>query len=135
MHAATTIAPAPESAHTPTSAPERTAPQHMRALARANEVRLARAALKRAVASGRLTVDEIVLDSPWEAESMTLAELLESQKRWGKTRTRKFLSGLGLNENKSLASCTDRQRRLLAAALEAKLGGAMRQEWRPATAA
>jgi hypothetical protein len=87
------------------------------------------------VASGRLTVDEIVLDSPWEAESMTLAELLGSQKRWGKTRTRKFLSALGLNENKALASCTDRQRRLLAAALEAKLGRAMRQEWRPATAA
>ena len=45
------------------------APQHMRALARANEVRLARAELKRRITHGELTVAEVVLDSPWEAAS------------------------------------------------------------------
>jgi hypothetical protein len=113
MHAAPTIAPATSPA-TPT-------PQHMRALARANQVRLARAALKRAVARGEISVAELILDSPWEAESMTISELLRSQSRWGRKRARKFLSRLGLTENKPVGTLTQRQRRLLAAALEAKL--------------
>src|SRR5207302_9066386 len=52
------------------------APQHMRALARANEVRLARSDLKRRIAYGQLAVADVVLDSPWEAESMTVSDLL-----------------------------------------------------------
>lgn len=126
MHAASTIAPAttptprhPEPEPQPATPPP---PQHMQALERANEVRLARAGLKRAVAAGRVTVAELVLDSPWEAESMTIAELLRSQNRWGGTRARKFLSSLGLTENKRVGTLTQRQRRLLAAALEAKTG-------------
>jgi hypothetical protein len=93
----------------------------MQALERANQVRLARAALKRAVASGKVTVAGLVLECPWEVESMTISELLRSQSRWGRTRARKFLSGLGLTENKPVGSLTQRQRRLLAAALDAKL--------------
>lgn len=95
-------------------------PQHMQALARANRVRLARARLKRAVQAGEVKASEIVSETPWEAETMRLSELLTSQQRWGRTRTRKFLAGLGLSENKILASLTQRQRTLLAAALEQK---------------
>ena len=58
-------------------------PQHMRALAQANRVRLARAELKRQVAEGEMTAQAIVLDCPWEAESMAIADLLTSQHRWG----------------------------------------------------
>ena len=43
---------------------------------------------------------------------MTLAELLTSQRRWGRTRARKFLQGLALNENKRLGTLTSRQRSL-----------------------
>ena len=67
------------------------APQHMQALAQANKVRLARAELKRQVADGELSVADVVLDCPWEAESMTIADLLMSQHRWGRTRCRRFL--------------------------------------------
>jgi hypothetical protein len=48
---------------------------------------------------------------------MTLAELLTSQRRWGRTRARKFLLGLALNENKRLGTLTSRQRALLATEL------------------
>ena len=65
--------------------------QHMRALERANSVRLARAELKRAVARGDLDPAEVVRDCPWQTESMTISELLTSQRRWGRTRARKFL--------------------------------------------
>src|SRR5919109_4590353 len=93
------------------------APQHMRALAQANRVRLARAELKRQVADGETSVAEIVLSRPWEAESMTIADLLMSQHRWGRTRCRRFLASIPMLETKTIGSMTERQRHELAARL------------------
>jgi hypothetical protein len=98
-------------------------PQHMEALARANRVRLARAELKRSIARGDVDAAEVVRDCPWEVESMTLAELLTSQRRWGRTRARKFLIALALNENKRLGTLTARQRLLLSTELAARGAG------------
>ena len=92
-------------------------PQHMRALARANQVRLARAALKRKVAVQEVNVADVILNCPWEAESMAVADLLMSQRRWGQTRCRKFLAQIPMSEKKTIGSLTDRQRRTLAAML------------------
>lgn len=97
------------------------APQHMEALAYANRVRLARAALKRSVRGGRLSAAAVVRECPWEVETMTVSELLRSQRRWGRTRARKLLLSLTLNENRTLGRLTDRQRVLLAGELERKL--------------
>ncbi|MDX6706240.1 MAG: hypothetical protein QOK16_127 [Solirubrobacteraceae bacterium] len=93
------------------------APQHMQALRRANEVRLARAELKRKVAEGAIPVSDVVLTCPWEAASMTVAELLVSQRRWGITRSSKFLAGIGVPETKTVGSMTARQRDVLATML------------------
>jgi hypothetical protein len=95
-------------------------PQHMLALERANRVRLARAALKRKIAAGRVEAAEVVLSCPWEVESMTVSELLMSQKRWGRTRCRKFLQSISLLESKTVGSLTERQRVTLAALLTTK---------------
>lgn len=103
MNASATIAPGP---------------QHLRALQRANEVRLARADLKRRVADGELTVAEVILQSPWEAQSMAIADLLMSQRRWGRTRCRRFLAQVPLPETKTIGSLTERQRHAVAALLE-----------------
>lgn len=92
-------------------------PQHMLALQRANEVRLARAELKRRVASGELAVAQVILECPWEAHSMAVADLLTSQRRWGQTRCRKFLGQIQMSEKKTIGSMTERQRRTLAAML------------------
>ena len=107
MEAATTIAPA------------RT-PQHMQALAHANRVRLARAALKRSVAGGDVDVAEVVRTCPWEVETMTVGELLRSQRRWGRTRARKFLFSLALNENREIGRLTQRQRSMLVTELQTR---------------
>ena len=93
-----------------TTLPRREAPQHMEALARANRVRLARAELKRSIARGDIDASAVVRECPWETESMTIAELLTSQRRWGRTRARKFLLGVSLSENKRLGTLTSRQR-------------------------
>jgi hypothetical protein len=106
MSAASTVAPA--------------RPQHMQALAHANRVRLARASLKRAILANQIDVTEVVRDCPWQVETMSVGELLRSQRRWGRTRVRKFLTSLALNENRELGRLTDRQRNVLAAELTAK---------------
>ena len=95
-------------------------PQHMLALERANRVRLARAAMKRKIAAGEVDAGEIVLTCPWEAESMSISELLMSQRRWGRTRCRKFLMSIGMSETKTVASLTERQRLTLVALLNTK---------------
>jgi hypothetical protein len=115
MNATATIAPA--------------GPQHMRALERANKVRLARADLKRRVAGGEIGVAEVILDCPWEAESMAVADLLMSQRRWGHTRCRKFLAQIPMSEQKTVGSMTERQRRTLAAMLTAPGAASMPSPW------
>lgn len=108
MEAASTAAPA-------------AVPQHMHALERANRVRLARAALKRAVRAGNIEAADVLRSCPWEAGTMTVSELLRSQERWGRTRTRKFLVPLALSENREVGRLTHRQREMVARALEEKI--------------
>jgi hypothetical protein len=103
MNAAATLAPAP---------------QHLRALARANEVRLARAELKRQIAEGEISAAHVILECPWEAASMTVSDLLTSQRRWGSTRCRKLLQSIPMSENKTVGSMTERQRQALGDLLE-----------------
>jgi hypothetical protein len=90
------------------------APQHLQALERANRVRLARAELKRRVESGATPAAEVILECPWEAETMAVGDLLMSQRRWGQTRCRRFLAQVPLSENKTIGTMTERQRNALA---------------------
>ena len=94
------------------------APQRLRALERANEVRLARAELKRRIADGDVSAADVILAPPWEATSWSVGDLLMSQRRWGSTRCRKFLFRNQINETKPVGALTERQRRLLAAQLD-----------------
>jgi hypothetical protein len=100
----------------------------MRALERANQVRLARAELKREVATGEIAVAEVILRCPWEADSMAVADLLMSQRRWGQSRCRKFLAQIPMSEKKTVGSMTERQRRTLAAMLTPTRRGSARAE-------
>ncbi|HXP28922.1 MAG TPA: hypothetical protein VN804_04150 [Solirubrobacteraceae bacterium] len=93
------------------------APQYMRALERANKVRLARAELKRKVSIDEIDASEVILACPWEAQSMAVGDLLMSQRRWGQTRCRKFLAQVPMSEKKTIGSMTERQRQTLAAML------------------
>jgi hypothetical protein len=94
--------------------------QHLRALEYANRVRLARAQLKRRIAAGEVAAADVILRCPWQAHSMSVSDLLMSQKRWGHTRCRRLLLSLGVPENKQLGTFTERQRAALAGMLDAK---------------
>jgi hypothetical protein len=106
MEAASTVAPVES-------------PQHMQALAHANRVRLARAALKREIKTGSATAADVVRDCPLEVETMTVSELLKSQDRWGRSRVKKFLGQFeGVSESRQLRRLSTRQRELIAHRLE-----------------
>jgi hypothetical protein len=92
-------------------------PQRLRALERANEIRLARAALKRRIALGEVSAAEVILHCPDAASSWPIGDLLMSQRRWGSTRCRKFLSRNHIIETKPVGTLTERQRRMLASSL------------------
>src|ERR687893_1753548 len=94
--------------------------QHLRALEYANRVRLARARMKRSIGSGELAAAEVILSCPWQAHSMSISDLLMSQKRWGRTRCRRLLMSLSVPENKQVGTLTDRQRIALASVLTQK---------------
>ena len=94
--------------------------QHLQALEYANRVRLARARMKRRIGAGELSAAEVILSCPWQAHSMSISDLLMSQKRWGRARCRRLLVSLGVPENKQVGTLTERQRLALAAVLTAK---------------
>ncbi len=96
------------------------APQHLRALEHANRIRLARADLKRRIGAGKLTAAEVISSPPPEVASMSISELLMSQRRWGRARCRRLLVSLGVPENKRIGTLTARQRSALAMLLNAK---------------
>jgi hypothetical protein len=76
--------------------------------------------MKRKIAAGELPAAEVVLSCPWQAHSMSISDLLMSQKRWGRTRCRRLLVSLSVPENKQVGTLTERQRLALAAVLTAK---------------
>lgn len=90
--------------------------QHL-ALDRANEIRLARAELRRRIASGEVTVASVLLEVPAEAESWAVADVIRAQRRWGRQRAMKLLARNRVSEVKPVGKLTERQRQILAAAL------------------
>ena len=51
---------------------------------------------------------------------MSISDLLMSQKRWGRTRSRRLLVSLSVPENKQVGTLTERQRQALAAGWRAR---------------
>ena len=91
-------------------------PHHLRALARANEIRLGQAALKKEIWTGALPIAEALHDE--RAQRMPVGMFLTAQRRWGVQRTRRLCVRLMIPENKRLCELTVRQRGVLELALE-----------------
>jgi hypothetical protein len=101
-----------------------TVSQSMRALERANDVRVARAQLKRKLCGGEVRTADVVLHPPREAETMSVFDLLRCQRQWGRSRTHRFLGPFQISEIKTVGSLTDRQRIAVAASLSMQKAGA-----------
>jgi hypothetical protein len=105
--------------------------QRLEALERANEIRHARAELKRRIQAGERSAADVILDCPPEASRWPVEELLASQRGWGKATARKFIARNGIREIKPVGELTERQRRLLATQL-ARCGRAWSELCTPA---
>ena len=90
---------------------------HLRALERANHIRTARAELKRQLRAGQDTAAQVILRRSRDTDTMTVTELLSSQRGWGPARSRNVLLSLSLPERKTLGALTERQRLTLAGVL------------------
>lgn len=87
-----------------------TNPQHMDALAIANRVKANRHAIKSRVASGEITVADVVVANPPDCASMTVYALLAAQTRWGRARASRFLLDVGMSETRTVGALTQRER-------------------------
>lgn len=91
--------------------------QRLQALRRANEVRLARAAMKHQIAAGKMSVSDAISSDSTEIARMAVIELLLCQRSWGYARCRALLMAVPMPETKTVGSMTARQRSLLVALL------------------
>lgn len=92
-------------------------PPHMMALATANAVRLAGAAVKREVRRGHLTVTQALSDP--RSDCLEIMALLMAQPRWGVERAGRLLRVELIPETKRVRDLTARQRRVLAETCDA----------------
>ena len=93
------------------------AQQRLNALARANQLRAARAGLKRQIASGEVNCAELILRPRWEIERMPIAQLLTTQRSWGEQRCRTFLRRMKISATRPIGSISERERQIIAEAL------------------
>jgi hypothetical protein len=102
--------------------------QRMSALERANAVRLSRARLRRDVATGRRSAQDVILDPPAEAVTATVGEMLAWQRGWGSVRVERFLAELGaerlafVSPVRALGDVTLRERSVIARRLASEFG-------------
>jgi hypothetical protein len=94
-------------------APGRSAGQRLEALRKANEIRSARAQLKKDIAAGRVRIDEVLRDPPACARTAKVDDLLLALPGFGKARVGRLLIRLQISESKTLAGLSDRQRTAL----------------------
>ncbi len=91
--------------------------QRQLALERANHVRVVRAGLKQKLRDGEVNASETILRCSHDTDTMTVTELLSSQRGWGPIHAASCLRSVLLSERKTLGSLTERQRVMLAAVL------------------
>jgi hypothetical protein len=90
--------------------PARTSEQRLRALREANEVRSARATLKKELASGTIELAPILADSPAWLQTARVRDLLLAVPKIGSVKAGRILAHCAIAHSKTVRGLTDRQR-------------------------
>jgi transposase len=90
--------------------PGRTREQRLRALRLANEVRSARAQLKKDLASGKIELAEILARPPEWVRTARVRDVLLALPKIGSVKAGRILADCGIAPSKTLGGLTDRQR-------------------------
>lgn len=97
--------------------PERSLNQRMDALARANQIRIQRAQLKRDLKSGRRSIHSLLLEPPEYVETAKVFDMLLAVPKYGRVKVNKILSQCRISPSKTLGGLSERQRGELVALL------------------
>jgi hypothetical protein len=91
--------------------------RRIRALRRANEVRTARATLKKKLASGRVQIEDVLAEPPAFATTAKVSDLLLAAPGFGPVRATRSLARCQIPYAKTAAGLSERQRDALIALL------------------
>ena len=91
-------------------APERSLNQRMDALARANQIRIQRAQLKRDLKSGRRSIHSLLLDPPEYVETAKVFDMLLAVPKYGRVKVNKILAHCRIAPSKTIGGLSERQR-------------------------
>jgi hypothetical protein len=94
----------------PSAAPERSLNQRMDALARANQIRIKRAQLKRDLKAGRLSIHSLLLSPPEYVETAKVFDMLLAVPKYGRVKVNKILAHCRIAPSKTIGGLSERQR-------------------------
>jgi hypothetical protein len=94
----------------PSATPERSLNQRMDALAKANEIRTARAQLKRDLKAGRISIHQLLLEPPEFLETAKVMDMLLAVPKYGRVKANKVLQTCRISPSKTIGGLSDRQR-------------------------
>jgi hypothetical protein len=90
--------------------PERTDAQRLRALRRANEIRSARAQLKRDLKAGKAKIEKLLLDPPEYVLSAKAFDMILAVPKYGRVKANKILTQCRISPSKTIGGLSERQR-------------------------
>ena len=104
-------------AHMPSSpvktslaAPERSLDQRMEALRRANDIRTARAKLKKDLKASRASINGILLEPPEFVMTAKVFDMLLAVPKYGRVKTNRILNQCRISPSKTIGGLSERQR-------------------------
>ena len=113
----TTSADSTTASATTSTAPERSLDQRMEALKRANDIRSARAKLKKDLKAGKSSINSLLLDPPEYVETAKVFDMLLAVPKYGRVKTNRILNQCRISPSKTIGGLSERQRAELVAQL------------------
>src|ERR1700753_818154 len=98
------------STKTSRAAPERSLDQRMEALKRANDIRTARAKLKKDLKAGRSNIHTVLLDPPEDVMTAKAFDMLLAAPKYGRGKTNRILTQCRTSPSKTIGGLSERQR-------------------------
>jgi ribosomal protein S13 len=98
--------------------PERSLDERLEALKRANDIRTARAELKKAIAGEHVSVLDVLADPPEYVLTAKVYDLLLAVPRFGRVRANKILNQARITPRRTVGSLSERQRHELLSLLD-----------------
>jgi hypothetical protein len=107
----------PAPVKTSAAAPERSLDQRMEALKRANDIRSARARLKKDLKAGKKTIQALLRDPPEYVQTAKVFDMLLAVPKYGRVKANRVLNQCRISPSKTIGGLSERQRGELVAQL------------------